>query len=393
MDRRSLWLYAARFFQAAAGVAVHFFFARIGGVSGYGTLSLFFSLSLIFNNLSDFGVSLNGPRLVAQGSHHSWLTAAVRWRNRLAWASGLMYLLIAWIVYPGQFVVLLAGLPMIAGFSRQHDWISRGLGRPDRAALRQIIQSSGQLGGVALVWWFNGGIFSALLVYTLSALLTYLVANYRWQLIPKRSTADEMLTFASFSAIQWPVFAGFMAQHTSYMMTIPILTFLAGSAVSGIYASHFFLFTSLGTLSVITMEVFMARPASTRMQYALWMTLFTLAATVLMLAAHWYFPLLFGTKGFQLENSLLWLNAALLWVHAGRLFWLNSLLFAHRLKTFGMAGISGLLLHIAAWMLMVVSGSEVNPQTALSLLLAAEAANLLVLPIIKKLTGNHERVL
>lgn len=393
MDRRSLWLYAARFFQAAAGVAVHYFFARIGGVSGYGTLSLFFSFSLIFNNLSDFGVSLNGPRLVAQGSHQKWLSSAIHWRNKLSWASALMYVLIAWIFYPGQFVVLLAGLPMIAGFSRQHDWISRGMSRPDRAAFRQMIQSSGQLGGVALVWFFDGGILAALLAYSLSALVTYLFANYRWKLIPKRSTKSETFTIASFSAMQWPVFAGFMAQHTSYMMTIPILTFLAGSTVSGIYASHFFLFTSLGTLSVITMEVFMAKPESTKIQYAAWMGLFTLAASLLMLAAHWYFPLLFGTKGFQLDGTLLLLNVALLWVHAARLFWLNSLLFAHRMKTFGLAGISGLLIHVSVWIVFLVSRKEVNPQTALSLLLAAEAANLFILPIIKKLTNNHERVL
>jgi O-antigen/teichoic acid export membrane protein len=373
--------------------AVHFFFARIGGVDGYGTLSLFLSLSLIFNNFTDFGVSLNGPRLVAQGSYDMWVEAAVKWRNRLAWTSALVYLIISWLIYPGQLTVLLAGLPMIASFSRQHDWISRGKGRPDRAALRQMLQSSAQLSGVGLVWLSGGGILAALLVYSASAVVTYLIANHRWRLIPRQTGAHSTLSFSAFASVQWPVFAGFMAQHTSYMMAIPILTFLSGSTSSGIYASHFFLFTSLGTLSVITMEVFMAKPGSTNLQYAGWMALFTLLATLLMLAAVWYFPILYGTKGFQLDWQLLLLNIVLLWVHAARLFWLNRLLFSHRLKSFGRAGISGLLLHVALWIVFIVMKQEVSPQTALSLLLTAEVTNLLILPIIKINTSDHERVL
>jgi hypothetical protein len=393
MDKRSLWLYAARFFQAAAGVAVHFFFARIGGVDGYGTLSLFLSLSLIFNNFTDFGVSLNGPRLVAQGSQGLWVAQAVKWRNRLAWSSALVYLVISWLVYPGQLTVLLAGLPLIAGFSRQHDWISRGMGRPDRAALRQMLQSSAQLIGVALVWLSGSGVMAALLVYSGSAVATYLFANHRWNLVPRPDKENATISFSAFAGIQWPVFAGFMAQHTSYMMAIPILSYLTGPSSAGIYASHFFLFTSLGTLSVITMEVFMAKPGSSVAQYAGWMAAFTMLATMLMLSAWWYFPILYGAKGFQLDWGLLLLNALLLWVHAARLFWLNRLLFTHKLKSFGHAGISGLLFHMVFWIVFIVMKWELSPQTALSLLLAAEVTNLLFLPLIKKITSDHERVL
>ncbi|MBV5336620.1 MAG: hypothetical protein J0653_01005, partial [Deltaproteobacteria bacterium] len=149
MDKRAIWLYIARFILALSGLAVHFFFARIGGVSGYGTLSLFLSLMLIFNNL--FGL-----------------------------LSSLLYLVVAWIFYNDQFLLLLAGLPLIAGFSLQADWIYRGKGRPDRAAFRQMIQSLGQLLVVALVWALKADIIWALGAYAGMGLLSFLYGNLKW---------------------------------------------------------------------------------------------------------------------------------------------------------------------------------------------------------------------
>jgi O-antigen/teichoic acid export membrane protein len=54
MDKKSLWLYAAKGVMMVAGVGTHFLFARLGGVEGYALLSLFLSLVLIFNNLADY---------------------------------------------------------------------------------------------------------------------------------------------------------------------------------------------------------------------------------------------------------------------------------------------------------------------------------------------------
>ena len=391
MDKRAIWLYIARFILALSGLAVHFFFARIGGVTGYGTLSLYLSLMLIFKNLTDFGISLNGPRYLALNDQPEWAQTAVHTRRLSGILSSLLYLITAWIFYREQFVLLLAGLPMIAGFSLQADWIYRGMGRPDRAAFRQMIQSIGQLLVVALVWALKADIIWALGAYAGMGLLSFLYGNLKWGGANQLLKALQ-LPVRKFVHIQWPVFAGFMAQNLSYIMAVPLLTHFSGTTVSGSYASHFFLFTSLGTLSVITMEVFMARPDKSIGNYGFWMFAFTFIASLIMLAARWYYPILYGNKGFVLDGSLLWLNLLLLWVHAGRLFWINRLLFQKQLRPYGMVNFLSLLLHLGAWLLFLVLGKTVTPVWALTFLLLSELISVLIMLYIRQAKTAHEPV-
>lgn len=391
MDKRAIWLYIARFILASSGLAVHFFFARIGGVSGYGTLSLYLSMMLIFNNLTDFGISLNGPRSLALNDQPEWAQSAVDTRRLFGLLSTVLYLLVAWFFYHDQFLLLLAGLPMIAGFSLQADWIYRGKGRPDRAAFRQMIQSLGQLLVVALVWYLQLGMTWALGVYAGMGLFSYLYGNLRWGGSGLVKYASS-LSVRKFLHIQWPVFAGFMAQNLSYIMAVPLLTHFSGTAVSGSYASHFFLFTSLGTLSVITMEVFMARPDKSIRNYGFWMFAFTLVASMIMLGAGWYYPILYGNKGFVLDWSLLWLNFILLWVHAGRLFWINRLLFQKEIRRYGMVNLLSLLLHLSAWLVYILMGNPVTPGLALTFLLASELISLVILFYIRHIKSVHEPI-
>jgi O-antigen/teichoic acid export membrane protein len=391
MDKRAIWLYIARFILALSGLAVHFFFARIGGVSGYGTLSLFLSLMLIFNNLTDFGISLNGPRYLALNDQPDWAQSAVHARRLFGLLSSLLYLVVAWIFYKDQFLLLLAGLPLIAGFSLQADWIYRGKGRPDRAAFRQMIQSLGQLLVVALVWVLKADIIWALGAYAAMGLFSFLYGNLKWggANLVKYSV---QLPIRKFLHIQWPVFAGFMAQNLSYIMAVPLLTHFSGTTISGSYASHFFLFTSLGTLSVITMEVFMARPDKSIRNYGLWMFAFTLIASLIMLGARWYYPILYGNKGFVLDGSLLWLNFLLLWVHAGRLFWINRLLFQKSFRRYGLFNILSLLLHLSAWLVFILLGKVVTPAWALTFLLGSELISVLIMLYIRQPNTAHEPI-
>ncbi len=391
MDKRAIWLYIARFILALSGLAVHFFFARIGGVSGYGTLSLYLSMMLIFNNLTDFGISLNGPRYLALNDQPEWAQSAVHTRRLLGLFSTVLYLLAAWFFYRDQFLLLLAGLPMIAGFSLQADWIYRGKGRPDRAAFRQMIQSLGQLLLVALVWFLKADMIWALGVYAGMGLLSFLYGNLKWGGSSLVKYASQ-LPVRKFLHIQWPVFAGFMAQNLSYIMAVPLLTHFSGTAVSGSYASHFFLFTSLGTLSVITMEVFMARPDKSIRNYGFWMFVFTFVASLIMLGAGWYYPILYGNKGFVLDWSLLCLNFLLLWVHACRLFWINRLLFQKEFRRYGMYNFLSLLLHLSAWLVYFLMGNPVTPTLALTFLLGSELISVLIMLYIRQANTAHEPI-
>ncbi|MBV5336619.1 MAG: hypothetical protein J0653_01000, partial [Deltaproteobacteria bacterium] len=192
--------------------------------------------------------------------------------------------------------------------------------------------------------------------------------------------------------IQWPVFAGFMAQNLSYIMAVPLLTHFSGTTVSGSYASHFFLFTSQGTLSVITMEVFMARPDKSIRNYGLWMFAFTLIASLIMLGARWYYPILYGNKGFVLDSTLLWLNFLLLWVHAGRLFWINRLLFQKAFRRYGLFNILSLLLHLIAWLAFFLLGKVVTPAWALTFLLGSELISVLIMLYIRQPKTAHEPI-
>ena len=375
MDRKSLWLYASRGVMVGAGLGTHFLFARIGGVEGYGVLSLFLSLALIFNNLSDYGISLNGPRLLADQVWGDFAWMAQWLRKRLSLVSALAYLLCVLFFYPKLWQVLLWGLPMILFFGFQADWWLRGQGRPDRAAFRQMAQSLLQLTALGLVWWLAASLATALAVYALAAATTFVLANWLWQ----KPTASifSRAKLSRLMGLQTAVFTGFILQNLHYILGVPLLVYLTSAAEGGLYASHFFLFTSLATLSVITMEVFMGKPKAERGAYGKWLVVFTALATLGLLASPWYFPLLYGTKGFSWQGELTVLTLVLLWLHAGRLFWVNSLLFAGENKLFGRLNAIALGMHIGLWSLALLVDMEINAARPLQFLIIAELVMLL----------------
>lgn len=375
MDKKSLWLYASRGVMVLAGLGTHFLFARIGGVEGYGVLSLFLSLALIFNNLTDFGISLNGPRLLADQVWGDFSFMAQWVRKRLSLISSIGYLLAVLLFYPDQWLVLVWGLPMILFFGYQADWLLRGQGRPDRAAFRQMAQSLLQLTGLALVWWLASSIANALAVYALAGAASFLLANWLW--VTPATSVFSRTKLKQLMGLQMAVFTGFILQNFHYILGVPLLVFLTDAAEGGLYASHFFLFTSLATLSVITMEVFMGKPKAERQAYGQWLVVFTALAMFGLLASYWYFPLLYGTKGFSWQLELTMLTLVLLWLHAGRLFWVNRLLFSGGNKRFGRLNVLSLSVHLGLWTLALLFGVEINAARPLQFLILSEVVMLI----------------
>jgi O-antigen/teichoic acid export membrane protein len=379
LDRKSLWLYIAKAVAAGTGVGVHFIFAAIGGVSGYGVLSLFLNLNLLLNYVADFGFTLNGPRLVANGTQNETALRQIQaFRIRLGLLSALLYLLVIGIGYPNQQHLLLFGLPMIAFYGFQSDWLNRGLGRPDKAAYRQMMQSVGQLLLVALAMYLGWEMKWAVLAYTSLAAVTYLLSNpYKWQFflpLPAPSVVKGQLL----------VLAGMLTYFATYNMIIPLLTRWQNETVAGFYASHYFLGTSLGTLSVITMEVFMAKAKSSLASYALWLSIFTVIALVGIGLSPFYFDFLYGGKGFYWDGRLTLLVMGMVVVHAFRLYWVNSCLFLQQYRPFLNFNVLALGVHVAllgAWLAME---QEYGPHAALSILLVAESLALLMYKLYPK---------
>jgi O-antigen/teichoic acid export membrane protein len=372
LDRKSFWLYVARAVAAFSGIGVHFIFARIGGLSGYGVLSLFLNLNLLFNYLSDFGLTLNGPRLVAAGSYPPQTFAALQtFRISLGLMSAVLYVLVVLIWYADQSQWLLYGLPMIALYGFQADWLHRGMGRPDKAAYRQMAQSAGQLLLVALALYLGWALHWALLLYAAVAAMTFVASYPNKRVFALRMPANQLING------QLMVMGGMVAYFLTYNMLIPLLSRWHGDETAGFYASHYFLGTSLGTLSVITMEVFMAKTGVHARSYARWMLLFTGLALVGLALSPLYFNWLYGGKGFYWDATLTLLVAAIVGVHALRLYWVNSKLFNLNYRSFLKFNVAAFSLHVALLLGWLLLGKSYGPYQAASLLLIAETAALI----------------
>jgi len=362
-----------------SGLGVQLLVARLVGVEGFGTWSLFMNLFLIFSTFSDWGTSLNGPRMMQLSGAEAWISNARFWRMRLSWAAAIGMLLIILLFYSNQATILLWGLPMVIFYGFMSDWYDRGKQRPDRVAYRQIIQGLAQLSGVGMVVWFKGSLSMALAIYAGTAALTFII--WHRQQVPE----DKHSRNKQWLLIQLPVLVGWTAYFLTYNLPVLLLGFYSGAAITGFYSSHYFLYTSLATLSVITMDVFMAKPSNK--DYGKWLFFFTLVAVVGIALSKWYYPVLFDAKGFIWDVSLTFYMVILCALHAWRLFRINSLLNHGKTRSFGVWNIFSLFLHLVIIISAAVMGKLYDPHAAAILLLLAEVCTLLLFELIKK--RNH----
>ena len=358
-----------------SGLGVQLLVARLAGVEGFGTWSLFMNLFLIFSTLSDWGTSLNGPRMMQLSGAETWISNARFWRMRLSWLAAVGMLGVIIVFYSAQASILLWGLPMVILYGFMSDWYDRGIQRPDRVAYRQMTQGITQFAGVAIVVWFNGPLSMALAIYAGIAALTFLI--WHRQQLPEDSHPKNV----SWLGTQFPVLLGWSAYFLSYNLPVLLLGFFSGAAITGFYSSHYFLYTSLGTLSVITMDVFMAKPMDKG--YGKWLLFFTVIAMCGIAASKWYYPVLFAIKGFAWDASLTFCMVLLCALHAWRLFSINRLLKQVSVNSFGRWNMLSLGLHLALIAAIVILGKSYTPYSASVLLLVAEGCTLLFFQWIK----------
>lgn len=381
MDKRSFLLYIAKAISLFGGLCVQILIARIAGLEGYGSWSLFMNLVFIFTVFSDWGTSLNGARMMQLENGSSWVFNAQYWRKKLSLIFTFVYFFVIFLLYNKQVSDLFWGFPMILFYGHLLDWYDRGRLHPHRAAIRQIIQSVLQLTVVVLVFFFKGSLALGIGLYAATAGLTYYFSAKKIQLKISAKTIDGAVWFKR----QMPVVIGWVAYHLTYNIPLLLLSFWSGPSIAGSFASHFILYTSLSTFSVITMDIFMAK--TDLKSYFRWQLLVTFFSAIGILASKWYYHLLFSGEEFKWNFSLTILMTILCVVHAIRLMIINKNLYDAALNLFYKWSVTGLFIHVFLIGLYVITFSSYSSVEAGLLLLSAEILLLAIISFKRKFSN------
>ena len=377
MDRRSFMLYVAKGVTMSTSLLIQLMIARTNGVENFGIWSLFLNLSLIFSTLGDFGVGLNGPAMIQQYNGQSWVVMADHWRKRLSIIAGLLMVFSMMIVYPALAPQMLLGTVMVFCQGFLQDWYDRGMIRPERAAYRQMLQGLFQVSAVALVLFLGGSFSMASGVYAFMAALSYLLF-YR---------KIEKLTISRHDSKGWlkqqfPVLAGWALYYLTYNLPALLLGFLYQPDKLGLYSSHYFIYATVGTFSVITMDIFMAKPKDANRKF--WLFLSSVVGMFMILISFFYYPLLFGSKGFEWDLVLNIEMVVLCGILGLRLYYLNGLLIEAKTREFGLWNGVSFVLHILLIILIFIIFKSYELWMATGGLILSELTTLLLFSINRK---------
>lgn len=361
------------------GLLIQLIVSNQAGVEGYGIWSLFMNLVLVFTTLADWGVAVNGARLMQLSTGKIWLAHAQFWRIRLSIFFALLFIITVFSFYQGASQILIWGFPMILFSGFLLDWYERGRHRPEKAATRQIAQSILQLLAIVVLFKLKSSLSWIIGSYALIAVSTYF-AMY---------TFSEKTEFKSSSAWSWlssqlPIIAGFGAYHITYNLPLFLLGYVGTQQELGIYASHYILYTSLATFGVITMDIFLAK--LDRKGYLFWLILVTLAGVIMILASGWYYPYLFAQKGYKWDQTLALIMAGLCIFHVMRIYFFSEFLYAAQQQKYGYWNALGLLLHICFFGFYMLSAHSYDLISAGFLLLSAEGFLIAILLIRKMIS-------
>lgn len=359
-----------------SGLGVQLLVARLAGVDGFGVWSLFMNLFLVFSTLSDWGTSLNGPRVMQMAGGVEWAAGAMYWRKKLSVIASLFMFFVVLVFYSREAGSLLLGLPMVLFYGMLSDWYDRGRQMPHRVAVRQIVQSMGQLLSVGTVVYFGGSLAVAIGAYAAVAASTYLIWHPRKKLGLHQAPPDKSWLF-----LQLPVLLGWVAYFLNYNLPVLLLGYFGGPTETGFYASHYFLYTSLATLTVITMEIFMAKPSSK--EYGKWLVFFTVVAMLGIALSKFYYPYLFTQKGFGWNPSLTLMMVLLCAIHSWRLYSNNFLLSKPVNWPFAQWNLLPVLVQVLIVCIGAISGGQYTPENAALYLLMSEGVVLLFFQLVK----------
>ena len=361
------------------GLLIQLIVSNQAGVEGYGIWSLFMNLVLVFTTLADWGVSVNGARLMQLSTGAIWLAQAQYWRIRLSIIFTILFGITVFSFYQGASKFLVWGFPMILFSSFLLDWYERGRLRPERAAFRQIVQAILQLLAIVVLFKLELGLNWIIGSYAIIAVGTYF---FMYSYLDRKEF--KYRSTASWLPSQLPVISGFGAYHFTYNLPLFLLGYLGTTQELGIYASHYILYTSLATFGVITMDIFLAK--KDKKGYKSWLAFVTLLGVLVILASKWYYPYLFAQKGYLWDQRLALIMSGLCVVHVIRIYFFTDFLYDAQLWKYGYWNSLGLLLHICFFSVYTMFMQSYNLISAGFLLLGAEGLLITILLIRKMAT-------
>jgi O-antigen/teichoic acid export membrane protein len=332
-------LYVAKGITMSTSLLIQLMIARTNGAENFGIWSLFLNLSLIFGTMGDWGVGLNGPAMIQQNNGKSWAAAADYWRKRLSFFSGILLVISMMIFYPELAPQMILGSVIVFSQGFLQDWYDRGMQKPERAAYRQIAQGLLQVSAVALVILLGGSFRMALGAYACMAALTYLLFYRKMEGLPKSKEDSK-----GWLLQQFPVLAGWALYYITYNLPALLIGFLFKPEKLGLYASHYFIYATVGTFSVITMDIFMAKPNDANRKF--WLSLSSFVGIFMILISFLYYPILFGSKGFEWDLMLNIEMVVLCGILGLRLYYLNGLLLEAKTREFGFWNGISFVLHV-----------------------------------------------
>ena len=370
-------LYVAKGITMSTSLIIQLLIARTNGAANFGIMSLFLNISLIFSTLGDWGVGLNGPAMVLQANGQSWAALANYWRKRLSMLAGAGMALFLFLCYPALAPQMVWGLILVLGHGFLQDWYDRGLLQPDRSSYRQMLQGLLQVSAVAVIIFSGLGMHWVLVAYGGMAVFSYFIFYRR---IDTSSFTDQEKI--SWLKQQFPVLAGWAFYYITYNIPALLLGYLFSPDTLGLYASHYFIYATVGTFSVITMDIFMAKPNDHSRKF--WITLSSILGMLMILISQLYYPLLFGNKGFSWDPVLNMEMLVLCGILGLRLYHLNGLLMSGDTRAFGSWNALSLVLHLALIALVFIFMGKYGLWMAAAGLIMAEVLTLLLFFIKRK---------
>lgn len=371
MDRRSFMLYVAKGVTMSTSFLIQLMIAQTNGAAQFGIWSLFLNLSLIFTTMGDWGVALNGPAMMLQSNGESWAASANFWRKRLSLIAGLLMAFVMFWFYPTLAPQMAFGLIMVFSHGFLQDWYDRGRLRPDRASYRQMLQGFLQVTAVALVIYFKGSFGWVLGAYAAMAALTYIIFYRKLE-----NPSIEKFNHLNWLGNQFPVLAGWALYYLTYNLPALLLGYLYEPAILGRYASHYFIYATVGTFSVITMDIFMAKPNDAGRRF--WLSLSSLLGMLMIACSSFYYPFLFGDKGFLWDAILNAEMLVLCGVLGLRLYCFNGLLLKGESRAYGVWNGISFGLHALLITIMIFIFDEYEPRWAASGIIVSELLALLL---------------
>ncbi len=430
MTKGYFTLYLAKIFTALSTAWIHFTLAHVFGVENYGLFGLAIVLSFYFLFVADYGLSVSGPRVFQEfPNQEQGIRVVQSLRLVLGFLCAGIYALCIAIFYPEEASYLIWALPLVLLNGFVNDWLFRSIQKPIKSTQRQVIQSLIQILGIygaqqigasenpahALHHSFHhpgASMQVFLLIFFLAPFLSQCVIGFHK---PQPSTAVLPFTrnwkplvtdMLALLRKQFPLFLGHALYSLQYSLPYILVGFYCSPKQLGWFNSHFFLYSSLASVLLITQDVFLSQQKHNPRSFVVWMLFSTAGAlAILSVARHYYGPF-FGPQGFEFQTDLNGRFMVLLLLFMGRILYVNKSLFALNGKFYARINLLALGSQLLGFLWVLVVHTEISSSLLLNLLLGSEALTLIVCLLLntnntrhvdlvnkQQTTANHESIL